>query len=102
MAEEPNPEERIVFGVGPIEGGGYGLIIGIPQGAWDYMRSKPIDNFTHFDLSKVGVPIKAMLFAGGTRAECLKAIEDHNGRQGIATLRSKQDFSIPGVPKRET
>lgn len=37
------------------------VILGMPQGAWDFMA----DGLTHtFDLTKVGVPVQVIIFRG--------------------------------------
>lgn len=88
------PEEKMVFGISGHNGELF-ILLGVPEPAWEYMA----DGKTHhFDLAKAGAPIKLMVFGGKTRADCLKAIEDHNAKQGVATLRQPgKDFGIDGA-----
>jgi hypothetical protein len=88
-----NIEEKIVFGLSPSPGGdGVMLLLGVPKGAWEYMK----DGKTHhFDLSSVGVPIKLIMYGAETHDAAIKVIEEHNRSQGIAHLdERRRDFSI--------
>lgn len=76
-------EEKMVFAIGRTAEGEPMLILGVSEAAWTYMK----DGKTHhFDFAKVGLPLKMMVFGQATRAECVKAIEAHNQRAGVATL----------------
>lgn len=87
-------EEKMVFAVSKA-GDEPMLLLGIPAPAWDHMK----DGKTHhFDLTKVGIPLKLMVFGGNTRTEIQAIIEEHNRRQGVATLyQPKKDFGIDGA-----
>lgn len=89
-----SPEQKVVFGLSP-DGQGDGvplLLLGIPQAAWDYMR----DGKTHtFDLTKVGLPVKLVLFGAADHAAARKAIEAANAAAGYPTLDlRREDFAI--------
>ena len=88
------PEEKMVFAVSKA-GDEPMLLLGIPASAWDHMK----DGKTHhFDLTKVGIPLKLMVFGGNSRAEIQAIIEEHNRRQGISTLyQPGKDFGIDGA-----
>lgn len=95
MSDRPlSIDQKIVFAVSP-EGQGDGiplLIVGVPRGAWVYMR----DGKTHhFDLSRVGVPIKLMLFGCKDHADGVKTLEAAIAARGQAyENRMNQDFAI--------
>lgn len=87
-------EQKIVFAISP-QGQGDGvpvIILGIPRGAWEYMR----DGKTHnFDLTKVGVPVKIIAYGASTHAAAMKMIEGHIAGRGEAYLnKMNEDFSI--------
>lgn len=89
-----NIEEKMVFGVSP-EGQGDGVplvLLGIPAGAWEYMR----EGKTHtFDLTKVGLPIKIMLYGAADHAAAMKLIEGHLTDKGMPYVDARrEDFSI--------
>lgn len=88
------PEEKMVFAVSKV-GDEPLLLLGIPASAWEHMK----DGKTHhFDLTKAGIPLKLMVFGGKDRAEMQVIIEDHNKRQGLATLyQPGKDFGIDGA-----
>lgn len=68
-----NINEKVLFGVGPSSDGlGPVMIVGIPKDAWDYMS----DGKTHqMDLTKIGLPIRLMLFGCKDHAEGMKFLE---------------------------
>lgn len=87
-------EDKMVFGVCP-NGQGDGVpmvLLGIPAGAWEYMR----DGKTHhFDLTRVGLPVKVMLFGAADHAAAIKVVHEHNKSLGLSTLDlRREDFSI--------
>lgn len=85
------PEEKMVFAISELDGQPL-IVLGIPEAAWEFMK----DGKTHhFDLSKVGIPVKVMVFGGKDQAECLKVITDANAARGIATLSEPgKDYGI--------
>lgn len=87
-------EERVVIGVAP-DGQGDGaplVLIGVPRGAWEYMR----DGRTHhFDLTSIGLPVKFCLFGAPNHDAARKVIENHNAGLGLSTLDlRREDFAI--------
>lgn len=89
-----NIEEKMVFGVSP-EGQGDGVplvLLGIPAGAWEHMR----EGKTHtFDLTKIGLPIKIMLYGAADHAAAMKLIEGHLTDKGMPYVDARrEDFSI--------
>lgn len=88
-------EEKMVFAVSKI-GDEPSLLLGIPQAAWEYMK----DGKTHhFDLTKAGIPLKLLVFGCEKRGDAVTIIEEHNRRQGMATLyQPGKDFGIDGAP----
>jgi hypothetical protein len=86
-------EEKMVFGISPGDGNGVPLVLlGIPKGAWDYMK----DGKTHtFDLTKAGLPIKIMLYGADNHSAALKMVERHIAEKGLPYLdQRREDFSI--------
>lgn len=90
-----NIEEKVVFGVSP--GSEPMILLGVPKGAWDYMK----DGKTHtFDLTKIGLPIKIVMYGAKDHAAAMKMIEGHLKDKGQPYLdERRRDFSIEG---RET
>jgi hypothetical protein len=97
-----NIEEKLVFAISP-EGQGDGvplLIVGLPAGAWEYMR----DGKTHhFDLTKLGLPVKMIFFGAENHDAAMKALQEGMKARGEAYLDERQrDFSIePKEPVKE-
>lgn len=100
MGESKSKERNCVFGVSyegqvgdpdriPV------VVIGIPAGAWAYMA----DGKTHsFDLSRVGVPVKLMLFGTATRASAMDMITEANAMNGKNTIdATDQDFAMKPI-----
>lgn len=95
MSEQKvNIEEKTVFCIAP-NGTGDGVplvMLGVPAGAWEYMK----DGKTHnFDFTKVGLPIKLMLFGAKDHAEAMGYIEQMAKNAGM-TLNNmlNRDFNI--------
>jgi hypothetical protein len=89
-----NVEENIIFAVSP-EGTGDGVplvILGVPRGAWRYMH----DGKTHnFDLTKVGIPVKLMIFGAMNHDAAMKILDDAAKAGGTTYEDARQkDFSI--------
>jgi hypothetical protein len=71
MSDDPR---KMVFGVSH-EGQGDGVpvvLIGIPESAWDYIKT---GKTSHFDFTNIGVPVKLIIFGAPTRAEALSVLE---------------------------
>lgn len=89
-----NIEDKMVFGISP-NGNGDGIpvvLLGIPRGAWDYMH----DGKTHsFDLTKVGIPVKILIYGADNHTAAMKMIEGHMSERGLPYLdQRREDFSI--------
>lgn len=92
-------QQRLVFAISP---GGTGdgvplLLVGIPQGAFDYMRDGKTNTL---DLTKLGVPLKLVVYGAESHAAAKKIIDDHNAAQGVPCLDLRRDnFSIKEWPR---
>jgi hypothetical protein len=91
-------EEKLVFAISP-QGQGDGvplLIVGLPALAWEYMK----DGKTHhFDLTKIGLPVKMIFFGAENHDAAMKAIDAGMKARGEAYLDERQqDFSIEPKP----
>lgn len=70
------------------------VILGIPKGAWDYMKN----GHTHtFDLTKVGIKLQIVLFGGADHSACMKLIESAASVSGTALDdQRREDFTMKG------
>jgi hypothetical protein len=89
-----NIEEKIVFAIAP-SGQGDGvplLLVGVPTGAWDYMK----DGKTHhFDLSSIGIPFKLMMYGASDHGAAMKVIEEAAKQQNVPLLdERRRDWAI--------
>ena len=97
---ELTKDEKILFAISKA-GQGDGIpvvLLGVPVGAWNYMRNGK----THtFDLTKVGLPVKLILYGATDHAEALACIKDFLTEAGevIDDRIDKEDFSIQ--PRKE-
>jgi hypothetical protein len=67
------------------------VLLGIPAGAWEHMK----DGKTHsFDLTKVGVPVKLMLYGAKDHTEAMSFIKAQLSGVPIIDERESTDFSI--------
>jgi hypothetical protein len=87
-------EEKIVFAVSP-SGQGDGvpvMLLGIPKGAWQYMRNGK----THtFDLTSAGIPVKLVLFGGRDHAEVMRTVDEAMKISNTPYLdKRRDDFAI--------
>ena len=90
-------EEKVVFAVSP-RGEGFDVLLGVALAAWEYMK----DGHTHtFDLTKLGLPIRILLYGGPDQRTVRAAIDEHNKSLGLSAVqdRTSEDFSIP--PKEQ-
>ena len=87
-----NIEEKMVFGLSTDDKGTPSVLLGIPKGAWEYMK----DGMTHtFDLSSVGVNVKLMLFGAENHDAAMKLLTDSFHAAGKPVLDERlKDFSI--------
>jgi hypothetical protein len=91
-------EHQVVFALATDEArpGGHSIVIGIPKGAWEYMRDGQTN---HFDLASAGVPLRIVLFGAEDHDAVMKAIERGAAEKGIALLdERRRDFAIQGKP----
>ncbi len=90
----PKIQEKIVFGYSPPPGpdGKATIMIGIPRGAWEYMR----EGKTHqVDLDRVGIPLQFVLYGAKDHETAMQAIEDFIAGEGQSFEdRRREDFSI--------
>lgn len=51
---------------------------------------------THnLDLTRIGLPVKFMLYGGDSHSDCMKMIEDRMAKEGIPVLdQRREDFTI--------
>ena len=88
--------EQIVFAVSP-RGEGFDVLLGVPTAAWDYMQ----DGHTHtFDLTKLGLPIRIIMYGGPDQPTVRRWIDEHNRSIGVVGTqeRGDEDFSIGPKP----
>lgn len=87
--------EQVVFAVSSRDGG-VDVLLGVPTAAWEYMK----DGKTHtFDLTKLGLPIRILLYGGPDQVTVRTAIDAHNKALGVTVQdRSDEDFSV-GPPE---
>lgn len=98
MTESTTPiEQKIVFAAGAGEAGPM-ILMGIPAGAWDYMKDGRVH---HFDLGPVGIPVRLMLFGGASHDACMALLQQALARSGSAYLDlRREDFGIrPPAPE---
>lgn len=93
-------EDKIVFAISPGSGDGVPVVIvGIPVGAWDYMREGKTN---HFDLTKVGLKCKFVMFGAATHDAALRALQAGASARGQPLLDERRtDFSIQPHPAIE-
>lgn len=86
-------KQKMVFAVAPTAEGPV-LMIGIPDGAWADFNSEAGKTQT-MDLARIGIPLRLMVYGGGSHSDCLKVITDTCAANGI-TLddRRREDFGI--------
>lgn len=88
-------EEKVLFAVSSREiddGATFDVLLGVPLAAWEYMK----DGHTHtFDLTKLGLPFRILLYGGPDHAAVRAVIDVHNAKQGLITDdQTDRDFSV--------
>ncbi len=85
-------DDKILFGISPPEDGIHTILLGVPEGAWDYMK----DGLTHnFDLTSLGLPVRILMYGGKDHAAVNKLLMDGMSAAGIPVLDERRtDFSI--------
>lgn len=87
-----NIEEKIVFGMANTPDGKLVILIGVPNGAWEYMKDGKTNNF---DLSRAGVPIQVLVYGGKDHSAVKKVVDDWNAGQGLPSLDlRREDWTI--------
>lgn len=93
-------DKRMVFGLGQDAAGEAVLLLGVPAAAWEHMKD---GKTSHFDLAKAGLPLKVLVFGAATRNDCLKVIELHNSRVGVATFYEPgKNFGIDALNQKDS
>ena len=90
---QPLPREKVVFAVAPRADGGLDVLLGVSAASWEYMK----DGKTHtFDLTKLGLPIRIMMFGSADHQKALDVIQAHNASIGVFETDDQRgrDFSI--------
>jgi hypothetical protein len=88
--DDKDVERKIVFVVSESDSGVPAVVLGIPEGAWQYIR----DGHTQtFDFTKVGIPLQLVVF-GATTHEAAHAALFRSAGPNVVDMRS-HDFSIP-------
>jgi hypothetical protein len=93
MADNKNRENKIVFALSPAHGDTMAtLLLGIPAGAWGYMK----DGHTHtFDLTNAGLPMGLILYGAATHQEAIDMLTAGMQVDSVPyEMRMDQDFSI--------
>lgn len=87
-------EDRIIFMIGAAEkpGDPPTLVLGIPKGAWEYIK----DGHTNtFDLRKGGVDLKLLVFGCESHDAGVEVLKEYAELDGIPMIdRRGEDFSI--------
>jgi len=80
-----NIEQKTVFMIGQGADGVPVLILGVPAGAWHYMKG---GNTTHFDLMKgpMPFPLRVVMFGGKDHDEIMKAMNQAASSSGAAYM----------------
>lgn len=86
-------EDKVVFAVSPGNGDGVPMVLlGIPHRAYKRMKD---GRTSTFDLTKVGLPVKLILYGAENHTAAMKMIEGHMAETGTAMLDERRaDFSI--------
>lgn len=88
-------EEKIVFCIanGKSENDPMTLLLGVPNGAWQYMKDGKTN---HFTLESLGIPIRIIMYGAETHEKAMGFIHESAAKLGIPLLdERRKDFSIP-------
>lgn len=96
MSSKANIEQRPVFAVAPAdETGVVTLIVGIPRAAWVYMKD---GRTTHFELTRVGLPLRVVLFGNRDHAAVMADLNASMAAQDLAyDDRRRDDWSAEEI-----
>lgn len=86
-------EEQVIFAVAPRGERERDILLGVSAAAWEYMK----DGKTHtFDLTKLGLPIRIIMFGGRDQTMIRAQVDAHNQRLGVERTEdfSGTDFSL--------
>ncbi len=85
-------DDKVVFAVGKDADGVPMVVLGITNGAWNYMR----DGKTHtFDLTKAGLRVRLMIYGGMSHRDVMEPLNKHlAGLNQPYEDRRHEDFSI--------
>jgi len=85
-------EQKVVFAVSPRGEAGADILLGVPLAAWEYMK----DGHTHtFDLTKLGLPFRILLYGGPDQATVRAVIDAHNAAHDVTVEdQTDRDFSV--------
>lgn len=90
-------DQRVTVAIGePMQGaaGPKTLIVGMPFGAWRYMK----DGKTHhFDLSALGIPLQVMIFGGKDGDDVRRTLADANVFLASGTLDADGNLRDLGI-----
>lgn len=90
--------KETVFGLSELPDGTKFLMLGMTDAAWATIKS----GLTHeFDLTKMGIPVRLVLYGGGSVEDVMQVITAYNEAAGNKTAFDPRDFSIP-TPSPET
>lgn len=87
-------DEKVVFGVAPnATGDGAPLVLlGIPALAWENLKGGKCSTF---DLTRIGIPVKLMVYGAENHDAAMKVITDYNKAHSLATLDlRREDFGL--------
>lgn len=72
------------------------VILGVPQGAWDFMEG----GLTHtFDLTSLGIPIQLLMFRGKDYADLVSTLEN-TAKETQMPVGGLRDLGIKGETKQ--
>lgn len=87
-----NVEQKTVFGVSIGDDGVPFIVLGIPKGAWEYMKDGKTNTF---DLTKAGIPVKLMIYGAESHDAAKSVLDEWNASQGIASFdKRNKDYSL--------
>ena len=68
------------------------VLFGIPAAAWGNLKDGKTSTF---DLTKIGLPIKVVLYGAASHAAAMKMIEAHMSKENVPYIDARRDdFAI--------
>ena len=93
-------EKKTVFATALSADGKPLILLGIPRGAWEYMRHGKTN---HFDFTAAGIGVQLVMFGGPTHASVLATVKGMCVAEGCAprdeTYRDAGFGIVPPKPK---